>query len=92
MAESIEHPVRGVVGRWSVEEGWGVIEAPEVPGGCWLHFSHLTGPGFRGMQPGEAVAFTYEVLPEGAEQDGHRFRALRADPLGGHPARARDAA
>ena len=45
----------GTVRVWHTEEGWGVIDCPDTPGGCWVHFSHLfhedipaPGPGRRG--------------------------------------------
>lgn len=31
----------GSVRSWFGEEGWGVIDSPETPGGCWAFFSHI---------------------------------------------------
>ena len=65
--------------RWFDEaEGWGVIDAPEVPGGCFVHFSNIVVEGHRALAAGESVAFTYEA--PGFEQDGYDFRALRVWP------------
>ncbi len=33
----------GVVRWFNADEGWGVIDAPEVPGGCFVHFSFIDG-------------------------------------------------
>jgi CspA family cold shock protein len=33
--------VVGVVREWNAEEGWGVVDSDETPGGCWVHFSHI---------------------------------------------------
>lgn len=39
----------GTVGSWSDAEGWGVIESPETPGGCWAHFSVVAVTGYAGQ-------------------------------------------
>jgi len=31
----------GTVREYDADEGWGVIDAPSVPGGCWVHFSAI---------------------------------------------------
>lgn len=31
----------GTVRVWHTEEGWGVVDCPDTPGGCWVQFSHL---------------------------------------------------
>jgi len=33
--------VEGVVREWHPEQGWGVIDAQDTPGGCWAHFSRV---------------------------------------------------
>ena len=69
----------GVVSRWSDDEGWGVIESAETPGGCWVHFSVIGGSGgLRSLSVGQAVEFDWEP----AEQDGFRCRATA---VGGSP-------
>lgn len=66
--------VTGKVRIWHDEEGWGVLEAEETPGGCWAHFSHILAPGYRSFQPEQEVIFEWEA----AVQDGYSFRAIRA--------------
>jgi CspA family cold shock protein len=68
----------GTVASWSNEDGWGVIEASCVPGGCWLHYSAILGGGFRTVTPGDAVQFRYER----ADQDGYAYRAVEVWPAG----------
>ncbi|GAA2360241.1 hypothetical protein Cme02nite_37280 [Catellatospora methionotrophica] len=64
--------VRGTVRVWHPNEGWGVLDAPETPGGCWVHFRHLGLRGYGYLEPGTAVDFAWEA----AEQDGFAYRAL----------------
>jgi CspA family cold shock protein len=66
-------PIRGVV-RTFDREGIGVIDAPEVPGGCFVHFSTIDGSGIRELVEGEIVDFTCEKLD--FLQDGYQFRAV----------------
>jgi cold shock protein len=39
--------VAGVVRWFNADEGWGVIEAGEVPGGCFVHFAAIGMPGYH---------------------------------------------
>lgn len=66
----------GRVREWRGEEGWGVIDSPETPGGCWTHFSAIVMEGYRALAEGDTVTFVHEP----AEQDGFRFRAVRVWP------------
>ena len=68
-----------MVRTWDAAEGWGVIDSSETPGGCWAHFSSLTG--FSDLRPGEAVTFDYEA----GQQDGYDFRATDVQPTGREP-------
>ncbi|SFG92454.1 cold-shock protein [Streptomyces mirabilis] len=61
------------VREWDDEEGWGVLDSDETPGGCWAHFSVIEMPGFRFLTPGRKVIMEWE---EG-EQDGYQYRATR---------------
>jgi CspA family cold shock protein len=61
---------------WHDEEGWGVLDSPETPGGCWAHFSAIEMPGFRALSVGQVVALEWEA----AEQDGWHYRAVRVVP------------
>lgn len=67
----------GVVREWHDEEGWGVIDCAETPGGCWTHFSAIVSAGFRQLTVGSSVAFTAQP----AQQDGFTYRATRVFPL-----------
>ncbi|GAB1822608.1 S1 domain-containing protein [Herbidospora sp. RD11066] len=60
-----------MVREWHAEEGWGVIDSPETPGGCWTHFSHIRADGYRELKAGEAVDLEWES----PGQDGYPFRA-----------------
>lgn len=68
-----------VVARWSKDEGWGVLEAEELPGGCWVHFSVIDAEGWRGLTTGSLVAVWWSRF----RQDGYPFRANRVLPAAG---------
>ena len=51
----------GTVREWSDDHGWGVIDSADTPGGCWVHFSMIVSEGFRSLNPGDHVTFTYEA-------------------------------
>ena len=63
----------GIVREWHNEEGWGVIDAPDTPGGCWAHFSSVAMPGYRRLRAGQLVTLDFED----AAQDGYAFRAIQ---------------
>ena len=73
----------GTVRTWSDEEGWGVIDSDETPGGCWAHYSHLLVTGYRTLRGGQLVEFRVEV----AAQDGYAYRATGMWPAGETPVR-----
>jgi CspA family cold shock protein len=75
--------VRGTVRAWHEELGWGVIDSPDTPGGCWAHFSTidtavrerrdgLIVSDYQVLRPGDAVDLEWEP----ADQDGFAFRAV----------------
>jgi cold shock protein len=87
----------GVVREFHPDEGWGVMDGPAVPGGCWVHFSAIAMNGYRELAAGQHVWFRAET----AEQDGLRFRAVkvwtedvepaspsRSEPSSGHAYRS----
>ena len=39
--------IPGVVREWHSDEGWGVIDSDQTPGGCWAHFSDVEMDGYR---------------------------------------------
>lgn len=71
----------GTVRVWNDEEGWGVFDSAQTPGGCWAHCADIAMYGYRTLQPGHAVTFEWEA----ADQDGFGFRATRAWPAGTEP-------
>jgi CspA family cold shock protein len=73
----------GVVGSWDRDEGWGVIESDDTPGGCWAHFSAVLVEGYRDLRVGQPVTLVFEQ----AEQDGYSFRAVEVWPAGQPPHR-----
>ena len=77
MAEH-EDSIPGNVRWFDEEEGWGVIDAPEVPGGCFVHCSNIVGEGYRNLAEGQEVVFTF-VKPR-SKQDGYDFLALQVWP------------
>jgi len=68
--------VTGTVRSYSADDGWGVIDGPEVPGGCFVHFSMIQMPGFRELQAGERVRFTFRR----PGQDGCAYTAVSVWP------------
>lgn len=72
---------RGTVREWNESDGWGVIDSPATPGGCWAHFSNLDMQGFRKLQPGQGVDVEFEPV----EQDGYSYRAVHVRPDGADP-------
>jgi cold shock protein len=68
----------GEVDWFDPDEGWGVIHAGEVPGGCFVHFSVIQVASFRALTQGQRVRFTYEQ--PGFLQDGYSYRALAVWP------------
>lgn len=63
----------GSVRVYHADEGWGVLDGPDVPGGCWVHFSVIAMSGYRELALGEQVSFRVEA----ASQDGFAFRAVK---------------
>lgn len=63
---------------WHADEGWGVIDSQDTPGGCWAHFSSVLVSGYRVLAAGQVVTLDYEA----AEQDGYSFRAIEVWPAG----------
>lgn len=79
--------------EWHREDGWGVIDCPDTPGGCFVHFSDLWGDstpkleageymtgGYREVFEGETVDFEYRGTSQPGGQDGYSFIATWAWP------------
>ena len=71
----------GTVREWHPDDGWGLIDSDETPGGCWVHFSAILGSGYKSLTEGRSV----ELEHEAADQDGFRFRAVAVWPSGTEP-------
>jgi len=69
-----DEPIFGTVRIWHDEDGWGVLDSAETPGGCWCPFSALAMDGYRSLASESSVEFLFEQ----AEQDGFRYRAIEA--------------
>ena len=63
----------GTVKFYQDTKGWGAISSDELPDGCdaWVHFSVIAGEGYRSLEAGQRVEFSYEA----AQQDSFRYRA-----------------
>lgn len=67
----------GVVREWHGDEGWGVIDSAETPGGCWAHFAQIEMAGYRTLEAGQPVTLAYQK----PGQDGYPFRAVLVRPV-----------
>ena len=70
--------VSAVVRVWHAENGWGVLDSPDTPGGCWAHYSHIEMDGYKRLENGQVVQLQWEA----PGQDGFDFRAVRVVPSG----------
>jgi len=70
--------VSAVVRVWHVDDGWGVLDSAETPGGCWAHFSHIEMDGYKSLETAQVVQLEWEA----PGQDGFDFRAVQIVPLG----------
>ncbi|WKE71646.1 cold-shock protein [Streptomyces sp. WP-1] len=77
-ARKVPATVTATVREWSDEEGWGVLDSPETPGGCFGHYSDIQGSGFRTLSPGQEVDLIWEA--PGFKQDGYDYRAVSIVP------------
>ena len=68
---------RGTVASWN-NDGWGVLDSPDTPGGCFALWAHIASDEVRDLRVGQAVQFSYEQ----ADQDDYPFRAtyITLDP------------
>jgi len=83
----------GTVRVWHREEGWGVVESPDTPDGCFAHFSVLWHEDIPEAEPGEVVHVSsgYKELFAGetvdfdwvpSHQDGYSYSAVAVIPRG----------
>lgn len=75
--------VRAEVREWHEDLGWGVLESPETPGGCWTHYSAIASRRFartdepqvdeyKALSKGDVVDLGWEA----PGQDGYAYRAV----------------
>ncbi|MFC7674190.1 cold shock domain-containing protein [Mycolicibacterium sp. GCM10028919] len=70
----------GTVRFWLREEGWGAIDSPATPGGCFVHYSDINGQrGYRELVQGDTVDFEWAKTAHPGSQDGFSFRALNVN-------------
>lgn len=74
-------PVIALVREWHDDEGWGVLDSPETPGGCWAWYPSIKVKGFRNhaLAPGQRVSLKWEA--PGIKQHGYHYRAVHIVPL-----------
>jgi cold shock protein len=71
--------VLATVRFWRDDEGWGVLDSPETPGGCWASFAFIEMPGYRKLSNGQTVELEWEV-PAGVDYEGWPYFASRVTP------------
>jgi cold shock protein len=74
--------VRAEVREWHADLGWGVLDSPETPGGCWTHFSAIETRRVAGGHEGEVYEYkslnerdVVDLDWEAPGQDGFKYRA-----------------
>ena len=55
--------VRAEVREWREDLGWGVLDSPETPGGCWTHYAVIETRRVASSHEGEV--YEYKLLSEG---------------------------
>jgi len=75
--------VRAVVREWHNDLGWGVLDSPETPGGCWTHYSTIHTRPLGQVDGAEVSEYQRVVAGESVElnwdepgQDGFAYRAV----------------
>ncbi len=68
--------VDAVVRLWNEDEGWGVLDSLDTPGGCWTHWSRIEMDGFKALTAGQHV----RLHAESPGQDDFPYRAVRVVP------------
>lgn len=68
---------RGSVRIFHQDQGWGVIDSVDTPGGCWVHYSVIEMEGYRHLTGGALVSFDFERVA----QDGYDYRATSVTEL-----------
>ncbi|MEH6796047.1 MAG: hypothetical protein V7694_18115 [Rhodococcus sp. (in: high G+C Gram-positive bacteria)] len=66
---------RGRVRRYAVDEGWGIIDSDDTPGGCLIQVLNIHTPSGT-LNAGDEVDFEWEPLPQGVEEELFRAAAV----------------
>ncbi|CCG05797.1 hypothetical protein [Blastococcus saxobsidens] len=66
----------GTVIRWDDDECAGLIEAPDLPGGCWVEATALDPSANGGLRSGQVVEVDWTETGAGS----HPVRADRVTP------------
>jgi cold shock protein len=74
----------GRVRVWHEDDGWGVVDSDDTPGGCWVHVSAVLVAGEGLLHAGQEV----RLVAERARQDGFAFRAVEVWPADREPDRS----
>ena len=70
----------GTVQDWYSSDGWGVLVSPDVQGTVFAHFSVIDMSGYRELQPGEQVSFTYTTPgQDGCDHSAQYVKRLDAN-------------
>ena len=70
----------GTVRFWHTDEGWGVVDSEETPGGCWAHFLFIEMDGYRSLAAGQSVELEWE-RPQSGDYEGYAYFATRVTPI-----------
>ena len=74
----------GTVRLW-MDDGWGVIDVPEVPGGCWAEAAVVEGlDGTNGLRSGQTVDVDW-TTPGPEDYDAKAVRVVLRDELQSTP-------
>lgn len=71
--------VTGRVRFWLVDEGWGVVDSSETPGGCFVSFAFVELDRYRSLTDGQTVELEWERPPSG-DYEGYAYFAKRVIP------------
>ena len=66
---------RGRVRRYAVEEGWGIVDSDDTPGGCLVQVLDIHTPTGT-ISAGDEVDFEWEPLPRGVDEELFRYATL----------------
>ena len=75
--------VRAQVREWHEDLGWGVLDSPQTPDGCWTHYSAIETCHVQSSHGGKVYEYTslsdgdwVDLDWEAPGQDGFEYRAI----------------